>query len=270
MARRRALHVRRREVHGRRDQQSRLQPREHRRLRPHPLGRHAGSAHGGRPLQGGVRAVRHPVHPRHAAEARARGTRHRPGAGLQPQPARHRAIPGGRMEGRRIRPARAGAALLARRRVPEDPTADVQVHAEHQHAHQPAEERRGARRRRSCRGTSCASWRDPVDRRSQDARQRLRARDAEREAVPAICGRARQARAHPRASIASSSRKPSSMVSRPLSTARSSRCRGRTRTNHAVYRLRSGSRARLLDEAGWTRRARRHPRRGTAARSRSR
>ena len=54
-----------------------LQPGEHRRLRPHRVGRHARSADRGRPLQGGLRAVRTAVHPRHAAEARARGPRHR-------------------------------------------------------------------------------------------------------------------------------------------------------------------------------------------------
>ncbi len=39
---------------------------------------------------------------------------------------------------------------------PEDSPAAVQVHREHQHAHQPAEERRSARRARWCRGTSSA------------------------------------------------------------------------------------------------------------------
>ena len=58
------LHVRRREVHRRRDQRSRLQPREHRRLRPHQLGRHARLADRDRPLPGGLRAVRDAVHPR--------------------------------------------------------------------------------------------------------------------------------------------------------------------------------------------------------------
>ena len=128
VARRRAVHVGRRQVHRRRDQRPELQPRKHRRLRSHQLGRHAGSADGGRPLQGDLRAVRHPVHPRHAAEARARGARHRSRAGLQPQPARHRAVPRRGVEGRRVHPARARAALLARRRVPAHPPADVQVH----------------------------------------------------------------------------------------------------------------------------------------------
>ena len=69
VARRHAVHVRRREVHRRRDQRPELQPREHRRLRSHQLGRHAGSADGGRALQGDLRAVRHPVHPRHCCRS---------------------------------------------------------------------------------------------------------------------------------------------------------------------------------------------------------
>ena len=65
---------------------------------------------------------------------------------LQPQSARHRAVPGGGVEDRRIRPARGGAPLLARRRVPEDQPAALSSSSRTQHAHQPAEERRGARR----------------------------------------------------------------------------------------------------------------------------
>ena len=61
------------QVHRRRDQRPELQPREHRRLRSHRVGGHAGSADGDRALQGDLRAVRHPVHPRHAAEALLEG-----------------------------------------------------------------------------------------------------------------------------------------------------------------------------------------------------
>ena len=79
------------------------------------------------------------------AQACAPGTRHRSRAGLQSQSARHRTVPGRGMEGRRAHPARARAALLARRRVSEDPAPALHLHRQHQYADQPAEERRGAR-----------------------------------------------------------------------------------------------------------------------------
>ena len=53
-------------------------------------------------------------------ETSARGPRHRSRAGLQPQSARHRAVSRRRVESRRVHPARARAALLARRRVSAD------------------------------------------------------------------------------------------------------------------------------------------------------
>ena len=100
LARWHAAVVRGREVHGGRDQRSVLQPGEHRRLRSDLLGRHARSPHRGRPLPGGLRALRAAIHARPAAEARAAGTRHRSGDGLQPVAARHRSVPRGRMEER--------------------------------------------------------------------------------------------------------------------------------------------------------------------------
>ncbi len=85
LARWHAAVVRGRQVHGRCHQRSVLQPGEHRRLRPHLFGRHTRSAHRGRPLPGGLRALRAAVHPRPVAEARPAGTRHRSGHGLQPR-----------------------------------------------------------------------------------------------------------------------------------------------------------------------------------------
>ena len=64
-----AAHVGGREVHRRRDQQRRLEAGEHRRLRSHRVGRHAGLAHRRRALQGSVRAVPDAVLSRHAAQA---------------------------------------------------------------------------------------------------------------------------------------------------------------------------------------------------------
>ena len=78
--------------------------------------------------------------PKHVLQGRDIDTRRR----LQPGAARHRSLPRGRMEERRIHPARARAQLLARRRVPEDPADPLSLHRQHQHAHQPAEERRSA------------------------------------------------------------------------------------------------------------------------------
>ena len=258
VARRPSLHVRRRQVHGRRDQRSQLQPRKHRRVRPHQLGGHTGRADSGRPLQGGVRAVRHPVHPRHAAEASARGAGYRSGAGLQPQPARHRAVSGGGVEGRRIHPARARAPLLARRRVAPYPQADVQVHREHQHAHQPAEERRGARRGAGAVGQATRDRRTALDRRASNARERLRARDAERAPVPAFCRRARQARADPCPRSRALHEDDSRWSRAGRAWSRSSRCRGRTpiesRAIRSIRRARAPCSTRRAGQ-----RARRHP-----------
>ena len=141
LARRHAAVVRGRQVHGGRDQRSVLQPGEHRRLRSDLLGRHSRSAHCGRPLPRGLRALRAAIHARPVAEARAAGTRHRSSDGLQPVAARHRSVPRGRVEERRIHPAGAGAQLLARRPVPEDRADPLPLRRQHQHPDQPAEER---------------------------------------------------------------------------------------------------------------------------------
>ena len=72
--------------------------------------------------------------------------------------------------------------------------------------------------------------RDAVDRRPQDTRQRLRARDAERAAVAGVCRRAGAARAARTRSIASSTRAPSSTALRRWRTGRFNRSRGRIPT----------------------------------------
>ena len=141
LARRHAAHLRRREVHGRGDQQPGLQPREHRRLRPHHQRRHARPAHRRAALQGGLRPLPAAVHARHAAQARARGPRHRHRQRLQPGAARHRALQGGGVEERRVHPPRGRAQLLAGQRPAARQDAALQVHRQHQYPHQPAEER---------------------------------------------------------------------------------------------------------------------------------
>ena len=145
LARRHAADVRRSRVHRRGDQRPRLQPREHRRLRPHRLGRHTGSPDRRRALRRDLRALRPPVHARPATQAPPGGPRHRPRTGLQSQPGGDRSLPGGGVADRRVHPARAGPQLLAR--AGKDPAAPVQVPHEHQHPDQPTQERRGPRRR---------------------------------------------------------------------------------------------------------------------------
>ena len=111
------------------------------------IGRHAGSADRGRPLPRGLRALRTAVHPRHAAEARARraatSIARRTTTAIRSAPGRT-ASPNGRPANTSCSSA---CPLLARRRYPKIRAAHVPVPRQHQHAHQPAEERRGARRR---------------------------------------------------------------------------------------------------------------------------
>ncbi len=198
MARRHAAHLGRREVHRRGDQQPGLQPREHRRLRPHHQRRHARPAHRGAALRRGLRALPAAVHARHAAQARARGARHRHRQRLQPRAARHRPVPRRRMEDRRVHPARGGGQLLAGRRPAAHQDAALQVHPQHQHAHQPAEERGSGHGGDVPVGQAPRGGGDSRRARPAHRRQRLRARHHEPAGVPGLRRRAGAPGAHPR------------------------------------------------------------------------
>ena len=104
-----------------------------------------------------------------------------------------------------------------------------------------------------------------------DARQRLRARDAEPTAVSRRSGMSASGGRLPTRSTASCSRARSSTASLRSRTARSSRCRGHTPTRSPRYAYDpAAGRTRLLDDAGWRRGAGRRSAQRDGGRSRSR
>ena len=117
VARRHAAYLGRREVHGRGDQQPGLQPREHRRLRPH----HAASTRLTRsPRCCTTRRSTRPTRCSSCA-ARCRSTCSKAATSTPPTTTiARRSAPdptSRRVEERRVHPARGGAELLARRRA---------------------------------------------------------------------------------------------------------------------------------------------------------
>ena len=117
--------------------------------------------------------------PKHVLE----GPRHRQGQRLQPHAARHRPVSRRRMEDRRIHPARESEGLLARSGVSEDQPDSVSLRRQHDDAHQPAQGGRSARGGARAVGQGARAQDRPGDSSQSGARQRLRARHAEREAL---------------------------------------------------------------------------------------
>ena len=249
-----AAHVGRREVHRRRDQQGRLEAREHRRLRSHRVGGHAGLAHGGRALQGSVRAV-----PRcSSSAARCRSTCSTAATSTRrTTTTATRSAPGHIA----IAEWKTGEYVLLEKvkdywRGPEYPKIDrilFRFVAEHDDAHQSAQGRRSAPRRARAVGQGARAASVPAPAAQSGARQRLRARHAQREALSAVRRRARAtgagARDRSRAARADDPRQPRHDGERPDSAAvvgvRAERPRVRRTTGN-------GERA-LLDSADGSR-----------------
>ena len=185
--------------------------------------------------------------PKHVLEGRDIDTRQR----LQPRAARHRTVSRRRVEERRIHPARGGAELLARRRHAGDQDAALQVHRQHQHPHQPVEERRSGHGGDVPVGQASRGRGHPRRDGAPHQRQRLRARHAQPARNAGVRRRSRAPGADPRrrsrAHLDDDPRGAGAGHARP----RAAGVVG-TQPQRANLRASIPARARaLLDEAGW-------------------